>query len=219
MALSDLQDRVDALVQDDSRRLTTTERDLFITDALYEFSEDYPQEKSDDTTGDGGYDYSMPSDWVDDFSTIWSIFYDITDQNPTYLEAKEYTILRSGTGSTLTLQFLSTSFSSSTTFRMIYTIPWTATTLPTHFWGLVSKLAASYCCEALAGKYAHTEEPTINADIVNYHSKSDMFAKRAKELRKDYEDRRPLRYPVIHGELDVDLAYPYGALTHSRWQR
>ena len=50
----------------------------------------------------------------------------------------------------------------------------------------VANLAAGICCDILAQIFANTNDSTIAADVVNYRSKSDEYARRAKNLRGKY---------------------------------
>lgn len=56
-----------------------------------------------------------------------------------------------------------------------------------HFFA-VCHLAAAYCCEAIAVKYARTSDSTISADAVDHGGRSERFRQRARDLRKLYQE-------------------------------
>jgi len=61
---------VDDIIQDKAAILTSTQIDAFIASALETYSKDKPLKKPKEYTGDGNYDYSLPSDWIDGFSVV-----------------------------------------------------------------------------------------------------------------------------------------------------
>ncbi len=185
--LSDLQTRVDAIVQDAERRVSEAQRDLFILDALREMSKELPNEKVVELQGTGGTQYdlsSLISDWVLDFSKVRSVAL-LSDSSEVALEPGDWRMLRSPTSEVL--EFLDGAPSSTDSFRIYYSTLWTVEELPSWLEMPCCLLASSYYCRALATYFGHTSDPTITADVVNYRDRSERFARRASELLEEYQ--------------------------------
>lgn len=52
----------------------------------------------------------------------------------------------------------------------------------------ICKLAASFCCRAIATRYSRTTDSTISADSVDHLSRAQQFALRADEYMEEYEE-------------------------------
>jgi hypothetical protein len=62
-------------------------------------------------------------------------------------------------------------------------------TIPDADFEAVCDYAGALCCEALAARYAQTNDSTIQADAVNYRTKSQEYLGIAKALRKRYDEQ------------------------------
>jgi len=226
--LSDYNSRVDALVQDDAGFIESAEIDEAITMAVKRYSLHRPQEKAQEYAGDGGYDYDLPSDWVQGFSRIVSVEYPYDEQDPNFIPKEEWTIFLKLVGSTQTrvLRFLTTSPAAADSVRVVYTIPHlvddSSSTVYANDFEALSSLAASYVCGMLSRKFLQTSDSTIGADAVSYAAKSSAAASRAKELHHSYLDHLGLaETPASGGIKEFDTGFVWGSehLTHKSWQR
>jgi hypothetical protein len=174
----------DGLLQDDDGILALEEKDVFIRHAVTVYSRSRPREKAYDMAGTNGYEFALPSDWVEDFSAPRSIEYPLGDQQPTFIPIEDVALYRSPTG--LKLRFLRDTIATTKTARLLYTVPHTVSdttsTIPSTDEDGVAAAAAGLACEALANHYAKTTDSTIGADAVSYRTKSQEYAARAKRL-------------------------------------
>lgn len=222
-------------IQDDAGILsTTTEIPDFLAEAVGIYSKDKPQEKVNETEGDGTYTYSLPTDWNSESSAIISsIEYPITGyQNPVLIDDNNWIIYKEA--SATKLRFLTISPQSSYSFRYTYSLPHSlvsdpvANTIPDNDFDAVCNLASSLCCRAMAAKYAQTEEPTIDADVIDYARKSDDYTALADKLEDKYNQHmgkglpaEEMAKPAANAIKDIDMDYAWGGsyLTHPRHWR
>jgi hypothetical protein len=214
--------KVDRIIQDDAGILSSTEIDDFILESLSYYSKDAPYLKVADIAGDGGYQYDLPNDWQEGFSYIVKVEYPAGKQVPLLLEPGDYTVYKTPTG--LKLHFYSLSPLATETIRITYTTLYTQSTIdsiPAQDQDAFCLLAAALCCGAIARRYAQTSDSTIDADSVNYRSKSDEYARRAKELGLRYSNfmgKKEGTPSAASGTKDWDTDYSWGGdfLTHPR---
>lgn len=197
--------------------------DRHIAAALLRYGKHRPGTTVADVTGDGTHDYATPTGWVDEFSSIMSIEYPVGDVPETLLDEDDYKIYQ--TTSAKKIRLLNDAPPATETFRVAFTVPRTATTVPAGDVDALSWLAAALCLEELANAFAQTGDSTINADVVNYHSKSSEFASRAKRLMQLYKEHMGFKdddtAPAASVIRDFDQKYPGGLdrLTHPRRAR
>lgn len=197
--------------------------DRHIAAALERYSKHRPKVDVVDITGDGTHDYATPTGWIDEFSSIVSVEYPVGDVPESLLDADDYKIYQ--TTSAKKVRLINDAPPATETFRVSFTVPRTATTVPSGDVDAVAKLAASFCLEELANAFAQTGDSTIGADVVNYHSKSSEFAARAKRLMQLYKEHMGLKdgdtAPAAAVIRDFDQKYPGGLdrLTHPRRAR
>lgn len=220
--------RVDELVKDQASALASGEIDNAILAAVKRYSRHKPQSLVHELAGNGGYDYSLPDDWVQGFSRITQVEYPYDTQCPNVIPQENWILflkLVNGT-QTLVLRFLTFSPVAGEFARIIYTIPHvvndSASTVPDIDSDAVCCLAASYCCGVLSRKYSQTSDPTIAADVVNYAAKASSYASRAKELFQAYLDQLGLtEVPASVGTKEFDTGFVWGEeyLSHKSWHR
>lgn len=197
--------------------------DRHIAAALSRYSKHRPGSDVADITGDGTHDYDLPDAWVDEFSSIVSIEYPIGEVPESLMDEDDYKIYR--TADAKQIRLLSDAPAVTESFRVTFTVPRGATTVPDGDVDALSMLAASFCLEELANAFAQTGDSTINADVVNYRSKSSEFSSRAKRLLQLYKEHMGLKdndtVPAAAVIRDVDQKYPGGLdrLTHPRRAR
>lgn len=197
--------------------------DRHITTALQRYSKHRPGITVVDIIGDGTHDYATPTGWTDDFSSIVSIEYPIGAVPETILDEDDYKIYQ--TTSAKKIRLINDVPPATESFRVAFTVPRTATTVPAGDVDALAWLAAAYCLEELANAFTQTGDSTINADVVNYRSKSSEFASRAKRLMQLYKEHMGLKdddtAPAASVIRDFDQKYPGGLdrLTHPRRAR
>jgi hypothetical protein len=101
------------------------------------------------------------------------------------------------------------------------TIEADANTIPEIDQDALCEIAASLCSGALAQAYAQTSDATIGADSVNYRTKSQEYAARAKAQKQIYLDHLGLKEGDVAPASVIknfDIGYPDGTdrLTHPR---
>jgi len=226
--LSDYNSQVSTLIKDDANFISSDDIDDAIAMAVTRYSLHRPLKKVDEYAGDGGYDYDLPTDWVQGFSRIVSVEYPYDEQDPNYINKEDWTIFLKLVGEvqTYVLRFLAIKPVAADSIRVLYTIPHSvngsASTVYTNDFDAVCALAASIACGMIARKFLQTSDPTIGADAVNYAAKSSAAASRAKELYKSYLDHLGLTdIPASGGIKEFDTGFVLGGeyLTHKSWQR
>lgn len=229
--LSDFQGWVDDRVKDGAAFLSTAEKNTAIAQALLTYSKHHALQIFDDITGDGGYDYDLPSAWEDNVSAIRRIEYPAGEQTPVYLEGNDWQLYYDVDNTKWQLRFTSCSPSSTETIRLTFTGTHTVTagasTVYANDEQAVSDLAASYALRKLAARQAQSTDPTIDADSVAYTSQTQIYTQLADRLLRQYREHLGVGTDDQNGGtapatqyLDTDLTKPWGSdlLLHpSRW--
>ncbi len=197
--------------------------DRKITAALNRYSKFRPDINAIDITGNGTHDYDLPSGWSHEFSMIASLEYPMGNMPETILDLEDFGIYQTPTGQKMRIRTAAPRATEK--FRLTYTVLRSATTVPDIDVDAFCNLAASMCLEDLANAFAQTSDPTIDADSVNYRTKSAEFAARAKRLFQLYKDHIGIKEddttPPATAVADFDNKYPGGSarLTHPKWAR
>lgn len=224
---SEFNTRVDVLLEDDANWVSSDNIDSHIHAAARIYSLHRPLVKVKEFSGDGGYDYGLPGDWIQGFSLISEIEYPYDVQDPTIIPKEEWTIFLKLVGSTQTyvLRFLNVKPTAAYTVRMTYTLPHTigeASTVYANDEEAVCHLVASLALRAVASKMLQTSSPTIGADAVSYAAKSSAASSRANEFFKSYLMALGLDGEVAAlGVKEFDPGFSWGGehLIHKSWQR
>lgn len=228
ITIEDIRTGLDFRLQDDSEKITPTEIDLAIDQASRIYSKDRPLKKiKEDITANGSkFDFDLPYDWAIGFSYITGdIEYPVSDdiQTPQYVDSNNWMIYKKVSGEVL--RFLVMKPSSSYAIRYEYLIPHTISdencTVYERDVDAVCDLAAALVFKALAAKHAETEEPTIEADVIDYVRKSDQYMELAKESFRLYNDHigageDTKEKPGAMAMKDFDINIRGGNLTHPR---
>lgn len=180
-----LYDQVQRKTKDSPGDLLPDDFNGNILEALKRYTKARPLELVADIVGNAGHDYDLPAGWSQELSTIVSIEYPIGNIPETYVDRDDHKIYATPTGRKIRL--IADKPPVTASFRATFTGLHTEATLPEIDTEAVANLAASLCCRQLAQRYAGTSDPTIGADVVNYRSKGDEFARRAKELETLYK--------------------------------
>lgn len=187
--LIDYQDLVTDFVRDDANKITPANLDAAIAAALERYSADRPVDKAADLVGVSGMLIALPAAWEADFSTLKSLEYPLGRMPPAYLESDAWTIYLDTDGPCIMLASL---LPAASTLRAVFTVRHTLTgavdTIPLRHREAVAKLAAASLCDQLAALYANDTDSTIGAGMVQGQTKSQAYAARARDYRKQYQD-------------------------------
>ncbi len=179
-------------LQDPEGKLLGADRDVCLRQAILQrFSKDRPQELVSDVAGNGTADLPLPThaDGVFDlsFSRISQVEYPIGYVPETLLtEGDDWTMYRLPTG--LKVRLTSARPTASENVRMT----WLAqhkddgSTVPDSDFEAVVDWGASLALELLAASYAKTGDASLNADTVNYRSKSQEYIVLSKVMKRRY---------------------------------
>ncbi len=96
----DARNGLGALLKDGKGNLSPDERDLILGDAARLFSRRFPDLKTVETSGDGGFEYPLPAGYIEGFSTFLRVYspWDPTEQDPIPIESKKYGVFVLPTG-------------------------------------------------------------------------------------------------------------------------
>jgi hypothetical protein len=180
--LSDYQGLVDRLVRDDAGKLTAADRDEAIGLALIRYGQARPRQGVADVmpTGDT---LPLPAGWVVGSSTLAGLEYPIGQVPPALIPGELYL------GPDGLVVMLATRPAGPV--RMRYTLQQALSasedTIPAGDREAVAKYAAALLCEQLASFYASDTDSTISADRSFGQTRSQAFAARAREYRKQFQ--------------------------------
>ena len=182
-------------------------------DAVREFSRFVPRLRAKDYSGDGStYTFNLPNDWNERFSRIKNVESPQGYQEPSYLDAWDYTVYLTPDG--YQLRLFSTP-GADTTVRVFYTalhrVNSQDDTVPEAHKRALCYLAASMAARNLAAKYAGFTDPSITADVIGYttkqreyNSQADFYQNMFKmHLAMGPRDLAPAA--ASWGQLDFDL--------------
>jgi hypothetical protein len=225
MALTDFQTLVNDLVRDDAGKVSTTQRDLAIANAVLQYSKVRPVDKVEDITAAGGNLLALPEAWEPDFSDLKSLEYPIGNFPPSILSAQSWSLYAAPSGLSI---MMSWSLPEAVELRAVFSIAHQVTalvdTIPLGDREVVCCLAAASLCDQLATLYSGDTDSTIKADSVTHQSKAAEFAARARALRKRYFDELgidPKKNVASGVVVDLNLGNSLGGdrLTHGTGYR
>lgn len=183
MALIDI---IRGKVKDDSGKLADpADLSAAVLEALNRYSKDRPLEAVADVAGSGGYNCSLPADWVEGFSTALQVEYPVDCVPAVIIDRSAWSIYAGPSGKSL--RILIATPAADEFVRITYTLPHTESTVPAVDLEAIANLAASICLRQLAAAFGQTSDPTIQADSVNYRSKSDEFRRLADSFEALYK--------------------------------
>ena len=231
MPLSDYVNRVQELLPTAQDELPAGTIDNCVQDAVARYSRIRPRLQVWDIVGDGNtYQWSLPSDWRDGFSTILAVeLGSVGEQFPSYIDPLKWRLYLEPDGWKLRM-FVTPS--NGETVRVVYTVPHvvdatTDTVYPEDF-EAVCYLAASRTALALAGKYSGYYEPSFQADVINYRTKAADYRGQARVFERLFQLHFGMdedsAAPAALGWLDIDLptatdslaALPVAPIAHTR---
>lgn len=164
-----------------------------ISDALGKLSKDKPLYVVADIDGDGTDKYDLPANWNGRLSKIISVEYPTGEDEPELLEAEDYFIYKEpdseNGGYLYSLNFIDDTPTAEEAIRITYTTNYSSVEdVDALDIDVFATLAASLACGVLARTYSGTKESNLDNDFVNFRGKGDIFASRAKELIKIYNE-------------------------------
>jgi hypothetical protein len=187
----DLHDLTTALVKDTSARLEATDYDNALFAAYMRYSGHRPRVIAEDLPGNGTHDLDLPGGWVPDFSAIVTAEYPVGIVPANMLDRDLWQIYRSPDGEKL--RILHAALTALETVRVGYTIYHDEESIPAGDINAIAALAASYCLLQLAAVFGQSTDPTIQADVVDYKSKTDEYRRLADVYAKQYNNHLGLK--------------------------
>jgi len=211
-----------------------TDKERAAKSALTTYSKDKPDVRTNDITGDGGFSFTVNSTNLPGFVLFSSQIrgieypYDSTQAEPNWIESENWKILPSGT--THVLRMLNgIEPTSSEMVRVHYSQPYVfagdpdQVTMPDIDFYAVCDLATSYTLEGIANKLTALGQSTIEADTVNYRTKSTEARANAKTFFKRYADHMGIdekggkaRAVAVVTDVDAEYSFQSDFLTHPR---
>jgi len=210
MNLNDYRVKLNAVLQDDAQLLSSSEKDLFINEAVRTYSADRPRKQVHEITGDGAaYDFQLPNDWETGFSQVLEVEYPAGEQEPVYLDDNDWTVYQSISGEVF--RFLSEVPGNGEKALLTYTVSHTLTastsTIPDSDMDAVVNLAGALCCFALSRKLNQTMDATLEADSVNLWRQASHYERKGNRLLELYtahlEGRRVTAPATVSGSYRV----------------
>lgn len=235
MTWDDLRTEVQTELQDGAGKLTLGDIDAALRATIRErYSKDRPQVLVFDVTADGTADLPLPTPAATVgsfevlFSTISQVEYPIGDVPETLILDSDWRMYQSPTGTKIRL--ISIVPTAGDLARVTFTARHLAdgSTIPDRDVYPVCYYAASLCFQKLAAIYAQTRDNTVNADVVNYRTKSQEALANAKASKQLYFnalgiDESPAgaeQKPAIAlGDMDNILQGGVDRLIHSKYTR
>jgi hypothetical protein len=179
-------------VKDDSGKLSDPfDYDGAVTEALKRYGKHRPRLMVADLVGNGTHDLVLPTDWVSDYSAITQVEYPVGLVPAIVIDSDLWQLYRSPSG--LKLRLMNAAPDATETVRCEYSILYDESTLPVADQDAVANLAASFSLRQLAAAYGQTGDSTIQADSVNYRSKTDEFRRLADSFEVLYKTHLGLK--------------------------
>ncbi len=235
--LSALRAAIKTLVRDRDEVIGETQYNEAINQALLFYSHARPYRKSVVVTGDGStYQWTLPSDYYADFSSIVQVRFpaDETDERELELLTVQegYEVVMTDTG-TYKLRLLSDTPTSAEKLRYFYTTLHTVTESSSTLPGLPAEqtiifAAAAQCCEQIAAHYSQRIDPMLAGDSLNLTVLVNDYKSLAERYRlasgiKAVMENATRSMPVACVVRDFDPPPTYGRnddfMVHTRHRR
>lgn len=189
MALSDYQTLATDQVRDDAGKVSADQRDSAIGAAVERYSQDRPRQTCEDLTNVSGTLIDLPAGWQADFSVLSSLEHPVGRVPPVLIEPDRWATYLAPAGmKIMLLDGLAAGSSVRATYTVRHVVSAQADTIPLGHREAVAKLAAASLCDQLAAFYANETDSTMGADRALGQSKSQAYAARARDYRKQYQD-------------------------------
>jgi len=143
----------------------------YVTSAIAVFSRYRPKLVTEEVTvTTPGYEFSLPTSWVNEFSRVDSVEYPAGQNPPAMLRSDNYFLYRTSTG--LKLRF---SYQVQDKYIITYTTLWTESGLSTYDAESVAILASALICDELAAKYAGSIDDVVQTVSGLWKTKSREY--------------------------------------------
>lgn len=187
--LADYQTLVTDLVRDDADRIASGQRDAAILAAVLAYSAARPRPRVADIADAAGMLLDLPAGWEEGFSVVTSIEHPVGRVPPALLAPDAWALYRDVDAVRI---MLASSLPAGSTARVAFTAPHvvsaTEDTVPAPHRAAVAMLAAAMLCDQLAAFYANDSDSTIAVDRAPGQSRSQAYAARARDYRRQYQD-------------------------------
>ena len=196
-----------------------------LTEAIDRYSRHKPDEKVSDIAGTGTFKLTLPSDYIDGFSSVVRVEYPFTEaqQTPVILRGgRDYAVYRNATG--LELRFLAATPASGETVRFTYStvhvVDITTTTIPDVDEQAVINLGASLMATALEAEFTKRARSTMPDTTFDLRSKAQEYRDLAKDYMKIWMDMMGIdenggpAAAVAVADYDMKLTGGRAPLTH-----
>jgi hypothetical protein len=228
---SDYVERIKTYLRISVDDLPQLDMDECITAAVDEHSDHRPYVQYHVVTGDASdpADYDLHADFIWDWSDILELEYPTGNNPRSLLEVDDYEIWYDGPNTKYQIRFLSAKPTATETYQMKFTSRHdtpvdrpAADTIPAQDFNAVCMLSASYCYHSLAAKFTQTQDPTMNQDIINYHSKGEEYNSLAAKMRRLYfrsigkSDEPMPEVAIATKDWDSEFAGQVDYLTHPK---
>ena len=211
--LQDIRNAVKSDLKDNAGFLTAVDIDSLIQTALRQTAHDMPYGFPFDLTADGSQDYAIGTYFYKGFSIVRTVEYPISQNPPKYLdEDMDWFVYEDPTkaaGHQMRLRFKQTQPVVPNYIRVTidnpYTVTEVASTLDANSFTAVQYKTLQLACSALANLFNQTTDPTIQADTVDYTTKSQNYIYLANEWKKKYDYITGVADGVPAGQAIVNL--------------
>ena len=215
-SISDFVAQIPKVLTDDAGRLTSgpdgdVRPDLVARAIIQRYTLDRPLEVVSDVQGNGTTYLPLPVApgagtvpvFDPNFSIIRQIEFPIGQQPPQLILDSDFRVYRTPSGYQVLINFDTPG--PNDVLRMTWTARHLAdgSTVPDADFFAVVDFAASLCAEKIASFYVGTGDSTLQADVVNYRSKSSEMLSIAKALRKRYFNHMGIDENVSNGNEQV----------------
>lgn len=203
--LFELKKLVDALVRDESERISRSDRASAIALAIVRYSSDRPRSKVEDVISLGGDTLPLPTAW-ETGSTVSTAEYPIGESPVSYLPCSIYTrpdgdVIRLG-------ESLQAGAEVRLAFSILHVVTDEIDTIAPGHREAVACWAAALLLEELAAASINDGDSTIQADSTDRRTKAQEYAARARTLKARYSEALGLNKEGVQAAAGSSVAWP-----------
>jgi len=192
--LTDIITHTTTILKTNAKFITAPEIATAVNSAIVEHSRNRPYIKAFDIVSDGlvRQDIPIASGWIQGQSQATKIEYPVGKFPASLIDSDRWAEVEDINAGVIVrrIGFVSVP-KNGDTYRFFFTSPHVitgaATTATATEEEAIGHLGAAKACLILAARFAHSAEPSINADAIDYQSKREEFIRQAEEFRREYE--------------------------------
>ncbi len=185
MALEDYRKMLEDMVRDDSTT-SQADQDLALEIGLLKYSKDVPRKITDPVTSDGTDLVDLPEGWQNDFSKLINVR---VAEGQELVDFGEWQLVDVIGGQQVKVQYIQPPGGDVyITYTFPHELDYETTTVPKVDKIAVCYWAAAWLLDQLSTQYAGHQQTMLDADAVDWQSKSKDFAGRAKLHRSQYHE-------------------------------